>query len=794
MESRALIIAIQDYSQSQGLFSQTLAGTIASAQNFYQWLVSEKKIKPECIFLCSDGTISNTHPRTRSNRAGVANAVQLVRGASRPEIVAAVLDLIDLGQDDTNELFVFFSGHGFGYRQSPWRMGLDVLVSGDFRNLRTGGAACVKLDELRFRLYSCLGGKDHYLFIDACRNEVDESQIQALGLGISPTSAQLGFPTTYTLYSVKYGEPAPVNPDFPAALMQGLEGQGHAKGWVQGKMFVKFDLLCDYIEDKVQPRQIDSRREGNGKGTLLQLPVPVLSRCDIVVVDGTSESVFQLEISSGPSPILTTKFSGPAFNTNLEPNDRTYTVTITDHGQDLQQFDPPTDTPLDMYSSCVLKFRHQAAGPPPPPPGSPMGNLDLIFSPGAQFGGPAPDWRIQLQNVRSGKVKKRLGSFSSKLEPGKYVATLFEDGTTAVSKTFRVKRGEKMTVDILARRSTPFQQAFLDRTLNPTGARVPDFSESLGPTVNWSPQLWLAYLGAAHIFRDRGRYHKLANIPLLPVDDLRSGDSGFLALSAIPGDTPQVALSDGRDVQWTPMQPVAGIPTLCQAGLPISKGPTLFSVKLGNHVPVSYSTCAVPDRITLFNISQDGEAPPVVQQFLLVPAHLKNQLSGDMQLHYPGTSALKIVRFLSLAQQRFAEHKSIDPEKLPVKNRPPQEILNVWRMLLGAKWIDPILGVIALYDIIRRGAAKHSPYPVQSVLRNLERFFPDIPDVSILHQLLMKNPQPTEGTPLFLEGALAVADAENVMKLSSDRLDFNSVWTSWRDAVRSVEVRRGASR
>jgi Caspase domain len=788
MESRGLIIAIQDYSQSQGLFSQTLEGTHDSAGRFYQWLTSEKLIKPECIFLCSDGKVADGHPATTANRTGQEDAVRLERGASRQEIIAALLDLIDLGQDDTNEMFVFFSGHGFGYQQSPWRLGLDVLVGSDFRSFRDGGGACIKLDELRVRLCTCLGGKDHYFFIDACRNVVNDSQIQALGLGISPSTAQLGFPTIYTLYSVKYGEPAPVNPDFPKALMQGLAGQGHAKGWVQGQMYVKFDLLCDYIEDKVLPRQIDSKREGNGKGTLLQLPAPVLSACDIVVVDAPPEREFQLQITSGSAPVQSANFTGTRFTTTLEPNDRTYQVEVFDAGLKLELFDPPPKTPIDMYSPCTLKFRHRT-GDVPGPDDSPMGHVELIFKLDQAVPSSAPAWNIQLRNLRSGELVEHPAGISTDLSPGKYAATIKEDGATALTKMIRVSAGKKIKVDLLARKSTPFQKAFLERTLSLPHARVADFSETLGPTANWNPQLWLAYLGAAHILRDPGMYHKLSKIPLISLGDLLEEESAVFVLSAVEGDTPRVALSKGSNVDWSKMEPVDGIPSLCQARLSISDPSALFSIKVGNLVPLSYAICALPGRVTLFNISQDGENPLTVQQFMLVPSHLQRRLPPDLQWRFFSASAtpLKVVQFMSLAQQRFAERKSVAPVEPtePGVQSSLSRTFEIWRSLLDAKWIDPILGIVALYDIVRQGAQKQSPYRVESVLANLQHYFPDIPDVAVLHRLLLNSILPVKGAPLFLEGALALAapDAKNVMTLSSDRLDFNSIWTCWRDAV-----------
>lgn len=272
MANRALIIAIENYPASEGLFSQTLAGTRQGAKEFYRWLVGVKGLSRSDIFICADDALHDPdHPY--SIPGPDSSAVTLIGGASRAEIIRAISGLIDLGQDKTEELYVYFSGHGFAYKFSQYQLGADVLITAEFHRQSDSGGACVKLDELRTRLYMSLGGRDHYYFIDACRNVVAEDAIQVLGLGISPTLAQLGFPTMYTLYSVKYGETSPVNSRFPSALKSGLTGSGHAKGWVGGEMYVKFDLLCDYVDDSSKPPRVDSRREGNGNGTLLKLPV-----------------------------------------------------------------------------------------------------------------------------------------------------------------------------------------------------------------------------------------------------------------------------------------------------------------------------------------------------------------------------------------------------------------------------------------------------------------------------------------------------------------------------------------
>jgi hypothetical protein len=431
-------------------------------------------------------------------------------------------------------------------------------------------------------------------------------------------------------------------------------------------------------------------------------------------------------------------------------------------------------------------------GSPEASPKSPVGVVDVVFSPGQQFEGLPPKWSIQLRNLQSGELIERLGSSTESLAPGKYVAKVLEDGTTAVSKTFQVLPGEKATLDLLSRKPTPFQEAFLKRTISRPEARVADFSETLGPTANWNTQLWLAYLGAAHLFRDAGMYYKLGKIPLASFDDLHEGESGFLVLSAVEGETPQVALSRAEAVDLSPMQEVQDIPTLYQARLPISEGTALFSIKFGNLTPISYATCALPNRVTLLVISRDGDGPLAVQQFMLVPAELQTHLPPELQWKLLPVSALKVVKFISLAQQRFAERKSVAPINFDNK-QPLHAMGQIWRTLLDAKWTDPILAIVAMYDIVRQGAAKASPYSVESVLHNLERYFPGIPDVAVLHRLLLKSSVPIVGTPLFLEGALSSPEATSTMTLSQNRLDFNSVWTSWRDAVRGDELRAGAT-
>ena len=96
MAIRAVILAVENYGsvKSGGLVSK-LEGTLQDAGRFRDWLQQKKGVDPKDITFCADPTAS--------------------------QIAAAFRDLVDNGQNKTEELYVFFSGHGFSYNDNPFR-------------------------------------------------------------------------------------------------------------------------------------------------------------------------------------------------------------------------------------------------------------------------------------------------------------------------------------------------------------------------------------------------------------------------------------------------------------------------------------------------------------------------------------------------------------------------------------------------------------------------------------------------------------------------------------------------
>jgi hypothetical protein len=78
----------------------------------------------------------------------------------------------------------------------------------------------------------------------------------------------------------------------------------------------------------------------------------------------------------------------------------------------------------------------------------------------------------------------------------------------------------------------------------------------------------------------------------------------------------------------------------------------------------------------------------------------------------------------------------------------------------------------------RRGRTKD----IDTIVDNMQRFFPDLPDTAALARLSGQDAKPV-GPPLFLDGLRAFDDYAKCLPLPAGHLDFSSPWTAWRAAV-----------
>ena len=130
---------------------------------------------------------------------------------------------------------------------------------------------------------------------------------------------------------------------------------------------------------------------------------------------------------------------------------------------------------------------------------------------------------------------------------------------------------------------------------------------------------------------------------------------------------------------------------------------------------------------------------------------------------------------MSTAQRLFAKQAPIKGNTHEVNDR-------YWWDLLYGKWLNPFMALIACYELIRRGSADEDRRAMQEVLRNMRSYFPGLPDTEVIAMLLGEEHHLLNMAPLVMDGTLEVS-GEVALPLPEARLDFDGVWTSWRNAV-----------
>jgi hypothetical protein len=796
VKSRAFVIAIERYDRAVGM-ANTLPSTNAGAQEFYDWLVGVKKVAPADIYACAEPSI----PWRTS-------------GTTRPEILAALGDLVVAGQDATSDLFFFFAGHGFSYEDGAWEKPIDVLVASEYVRPGTSGGACLKLQEVQEKLYQAMGPGNHFYFIEACRNPVSHKQINVLETGLVFEPSLKKKPNRYTLYSTPRGEVSVVGSGFARALVSGLKGGGRAKGWKGNKMYVTFDLLCDYVEQRVEGGEIEPDIDGPiREGHLIELqPIPT-SKCEVVVKNAAADDHFTLIVHSNFGRQGPFEFRGPNYSVDLKPFD--YELELKHATAAVVQISPSPDEALDLYESRAVEFEKQSAPEESPPiiisgGGSPAGESVPVVGVNvladglsAQDDAPAgeglrkakltlrgsdiEDAELSLENVMTGQIRRKQGAtLGNRVSPGTYIAKLREGSTTVSRRKIVVKPGKRVEVDLLEHPPSRVREGILAVVGGNPLARVAKFSEQLQPTANWDLGLWLSLLGAERIVASSQGVNssKINTLPLASFDDAEKDDSFVYVLGGFEKSEGEfvVGLGAGKDVAWEPFDAVEGLKGIHHRRFHASPGAHLLSLKLPGRVPVTYATYCLPNRVTLLILAQDERGRMTFNQFLLPMRRLFRHLPSRV-LYRLEENPLQAVRQISIAQARFARKRPIRPEKATV------EEAAAWTYLINNKWLDPVMSLIAAYDLIRHNGLEHSKAYLPGMIRNLRRYFGGIPDIDAVERLLKhKNVPLPPASPLLLEGVLAFGEQQqSVLPLPPDKLDYGSPWTKWVGAVNDVE-------
>ncbi|HEX3254000.1 MAG TPA: caspase family protein [Pyrinomonadaceae bacterium] len=755
MNARAFIIAIEDYPNST-MLAQTLPNTNKDADEFRNWLITEKQVDPASILACA------------SPACGWRTT-----GTTHDEIVDELKELSTKWKEDNNdELYFYFSGHGFSYKADSTTIFIDAFVASDFVNTDDSGDACFQFQEIQKKLWSSLGPGNHFYFIDACRNQISEDDIEVPIIGKKFPLSSRGNSKYYVLYSTALGEVAKTNSGFTKFVLQGLKGAGIAKKWDAGKMFVTFERLRDYVKAKLKYQDIEAMVFADGDGFIKELsPVPQYD-CEVIVTNGADDDSFDLQISNELITPISRKFQGRSCKVPLKPFD--YYLNITHPSAAVVQIDPPPPGPLSLYDPVVVKFKKErimrSGGSGARTVSVPGGTATVTLE-------AAPFTEISLEHEASGKKFFNHEVLTAQLSPGTYTAQVIERGTEIQRRSITVEAGKDLVVDLLARPESNVRTSIVNSLSHAPTFRYAEFSETLGPMANWDLSLWLAVFGASHIVSDPEKFRMLRNLPIESFSDVNEGASPVYVLGGFEkSEGPfMAAVSEGANVVWEPLKKVDTLEGIYEKRIDTKPGSQLLSFKVEKQTPVTIAIHGLRNRATFVTFAEDTDGRLKIHQYLL-PIHRLFQYLAPEVFGYLDYTPLSVVRTMALAQSRFANNHEVAPGADPEQKRD-------WDALMYGKWLDPIMSLIACYEIIRRGQVNEQSNLLKVVIGNLRRYFAGIPDTEVIaHQLGMGATIPNEA-PLLMDGVLALDHPEDCLPLSVSRLDYSSPWTTWRGAV-----------
>jgi hypothetical protein len=757
MNARAFIVAIEDYSASTVLATQ-LAGTNQDAEAFRDWLVNTKKLDPASILACASSACA-----------------WRTTGTTHDEIVQELLKLVRNWKDKTDELYFYFSGHGFSYKDMSAVVQVDVLVASDFVDPENSGDTCLLLQEIQQKLWNALGPGNHYYFVDACRNPISIEDIEVPVLGKKfPTSVR-GRSNWYVLYSTALGQVAKVQSGFTKLLLTGLNGAGKAKKWESGKMYVTFERLRDYVKANLQGQESEAKTVADGDGFILELNPAPQSSCEVIVDNASPQDSFTLRVSNDLMGDRDFPFQGGSFKLDLKPFD--YFFQVQHPSSTILQVDPPPPGPLSLYDSVVVRFKKQpvtrgARG------GFAFEAPDAAPRPASVTLEAAPDTEIHLVNTETGKVTVSAARLAADVPPGTYIAKVMERGVAIQSRHLTVRPGDDLKIDLLERPRSKVRERILQAASHVATNRYAAFSESLGVTANWDLSLWLSVFGASHIVGAPGRFSMLTRLPLDTFTDVKKNASPVYVLAGFEKSKGRfdVALSQGAKVKWEPLEKVESLVGIYQRRIEAKPGPHLLSLRMPDQAPLTLVVYCLPNRATFVTFAEDAEGNLKMHQFLL-PIHTLFRYLDPVVVQYLDNDPLSIIRTMTLAQSKFASNHPIKPE-------PGTKEREDWQALMYGKWLDPVMSLIACYEIIRRGEVKNEMNSLKVVVKNLRTYFGGIPDIEVIAKLIGLRSKKTDAPPLLLDGVLALDEAaEGLLPLPASKLDYNSPWTAWRAAV-----------
>lgn len=753
MASRALIIVVEEYVH-QSL--PPIQGAHASGLKFAEWI--QARDRNSVVLLCAGPQVA---ARTHSND---------IMG-----ILEAIHELVRSGQDRTDDLFVFFNGHGMQAPATPERRLDALLIGADYKAGIMAGEFCLRLSELQAMLELFLGGKNHYYFIDACRVSVSESTLRPRTLGFAARTAETGHPVIFTLFATTAGAAAPNDSRFADRLVDGLCGKGRAKLWLRGNYYVTFDSLSKYVAACLKPeRQVAAaastmvslldRTRGEIRTLSLEQVRPTICRVEI---EGAGSGIeLHLDALATYRKPESHQFSEVPKELRFAPDDYKLSLKLLPELVHLEQIEPDPIEPVDLFEDRCVRFTLPV-----------LESFSARREPVLRLKVP-PESTVTMTALRDETARSfSAGRHEVKLQPGEYSLSLSQHGTVISERQLRLDDNDELTVDMFFD-----QMPSLQRTLFSSLSRAEDaldISEALGPLADPDPAAWLAVVGASGILDAPGRHRKLSHVAHSGFESLGLNESGLYLLASGPRSPMAAILGDGRPFRYgARLDPMSGMDNVFHMSIR-GTPPFVRALWIGTeeHRPLCrLATVCLPQHVTMIVVllpADEHSRQITIRQMVLPPSGLRRERPLWRQPDYGPLGALQIVRFVIQAQARLAKG-------LPLAPVGRSDDADIFAKFAALEFLDPIFSVLLGYEYVRRGGVQQRRELLAHLVTKVREAFPGSADVEALACLAGLPYQHPAGVPMFRDGWLALRAAQALPRrawISEDHFDFHQMWT-----------------